>query len=333
MKGRQQPAALVLVNLGTPEECTSGSVRKFLRQFLSDPRVVEIPRPIWWLILNLFVLPFRPARVAEAYKVIWTERGSPLRYYTEDQVSFLTERMQQRYADRVPPTVRYAMTYGNPGIESVLSELYESGHRRIVVLPMYPQYSCSTTAAIYDQIAQYTANNRALPGLQIINSYFYEESYIKALSNSVTDYWQQNGRSEKLLFSYHGIPQSYVDKGDPYTGHCECTTGAVVASLGLMKDDYLMAYQSRFGKAEWVKPYTDASIEELAKSGVKTLDVICPAFSVDCLETIEEIAKQNRELFIEHGGENLRLIPCLNASKNHIDALETISAKYLDAVV
>jgi len=333
MRDRRQPAALVLVNLGTPEECTPKSVRKFLREFLSDPRVVEIPRPVWWLILNLFVLPFRPSKVAKAYEIIWTKRGSPLRYYTEDQVELLNERMKQRYAGQIPPTVRYAMTYGKPDIDSVLSELYESGHRRIVVLPMYPQYSCSTTAAVYDQIGRYTSKKRALPGLQIINSYFYEESYIKALADSMTAYWQEHGRSEKLLFSYHGIPQRYVDKGDPYTDHCECTTGAVVHSLGLGEDDYLMTYQSRFGKAEWVKPYTDVTIEELAKSGVKTLDVICPAFSVDCLETIEEIAEQNRELFIEHGGENLRLIPCLNASKGHIDALESISAKYLDAVV
>lgn len=332
MKGLHQPAALVLVNLGTPEECTPKSVRRFLAEFLSDARVVEIPKPIWWLILNLFVLPFRPAKVAKAYEIIWTDRGSPLRYYTEDQVELLSERMSRRYPDSTP-TVKYAMTYGDPGIESVLSELYENGHRRIVILPMYPQYSCSTTAAVYDQIARYASKTRALPGLQIINSYFYEESYIKALADSVTDYWAHHGRSEKLMFSYHGIPQRYVDKGDPYTGHCECTTSAVVHALGLDENDYVMTYQSRFGKAEWVKPYTDVTVEELAKSGVKTLDVICPAFSVDCLETIEEIAEQNRELFIEHGGENLRLIPCLNASKGHIDALETISAKYLDAIV
>ena len=332
MKGRRSPAALVLVNLGTPEDCTSGAVRKFLREFLSDPRVVEIPRPIWWLVLNLFVLPFRPARVVRAYEIIWTERGSPLRYYTEDQVELLSERMKQRYPES-PPAVRYAMTYGKPGIEPVLSELYESGHRRILVLPVYPQYSCSTTAAVYDQIADYARNNRALPGLHIINSYFYEKSYIRALADSITEHWKQSGRAEKLLFSYHGIPQRYVDKGDPYTGHCQCTTGAVVDALGLSPDEYLMTYQSRFGKAEWVKPYTDVTIEELAKSGVKTLDVICPAFSVDCLETIEEIAGQNRKMFIEHGGENLRLIPCLNASPRHIDALETITAKYLDAIV
>lgn len=332
MKGKKQPSALVLVNLGTPEECTPKSVRAFLREFLSDPRVVEIPRFLWMIILHLFVLTFRPAKVCEAYKVIWTDRGSPLRYYTEDQVALLSERMETRYPDN-PPTVRYAMTYGKPSVPSVLKELYDSGHRRIVVLPMYPQYSCSTTGAVYDQISNYTKSNRALPSLHIVNSYFYERAYIDALSASIRDYWQEHGKSEKLLFSYHGLPQRYVDNGDPYTGHCECTTGATVAALGIAESEYVMSYQSRFGKAEWVKPYTDATIEELAKSGLKTLDVVCPAFSVDCLETIEEIAEQNRDLFIEHGGKELRLIPCLNASKHHIDALETISGKYLDAIV
>jgi len=332
MKGQRQPTALVLVNLGTPESCTPGSVRSFLREFLSDPRVVEIPRPIWWLILNCFVLPFRPAKVAKAYEIIWTERGSPLRYYTEDQVELLSDRMKQRYPENTP-TVCYAMTYGAPGIDETLSRLYESGHRRIVVLPMYPQYSCSTTGAVYDQIAKYTGSHRALPGLQIINSYFHEPAYISALAGSVNSYWQQHGRSEKLLFSYHGVPKRYIDLGDPYKGHCECTTGAVAHALDLKEQDYLMTYQSRFGKAEWVKPYTDETLIELAKSGVKTIDVVCPAFAVDCLETIEEIAEQNRELFIEHGGQDLRLIPCLNASEAHIDALETITAKYLDAIV
>jgi ferrochelatase len=332
MKGQRQPAALVIVNLGTPEACTPGAVRKFLGQFLSDPRVVEIPRPIWWLILNLFILPFRPKKVAEAYKVIWTERGSPLRYHTEDQVKKLQERFSRRYPDKVP-SVRYAMTYGEPSIDSVINDLYASGHRRIVVLPMYPQYSCSTTAPIYDQIARYCNSRRALPGLQVINSYFYEPAYIQALSGSIRAFWNEHGQPDKLLFSYHGVPEFHGQKGDPYVGHCQCTTGATVDALGLSEDQYQMSFQSRFGKAEWVKPYTDVTVEALAKSGVKRLDVVCPAFSVDCLETIEEIGEQNREIFLEHGGEELRLIPCLNASDIHIDALEAITAKYLDAVV
>ena len=332
MKGQRQPAAVVLVNLGTPEAATPKAVRKFLREFLSDPRVVEIPRVLWLIILNLFVLPFRPTRVAEAYKVVWTERGSPIRWITEDQVSGLSARLAKRYADS-PPTVRYAMTYGEPGIAETLHALYETGHRRILVLPMYPQYSGSTTGAVYDQVAKYMRKERALPGLTIINAYFHQDAYISALSNSIESFWQGQGRGDHLLFSYHGIPKSYVEAGDPYSGHCECTTAAVIQKLGLADEAYSMAYQSRFGKAEWLKPYTDKTIEELAGKGIKTLDVVCPAFSADCLETLEEIADQNNELFKKAGGESLRLIPCLNASPAHIEALEEIISPYLDGMV
>lgn len=331
MKGQRQHTAVVLVNLGTPEAPTRGAVRSFLRDFLSDTRVVEIPRFLWLIILNLFVLTFRPRKVAEAYKLIWTSRGSPLRWITEDQVAALSVGLQEKYGEAAP-TVVYAMSYGKPSISETLDNLYESGHRRMVILPMYPQYSGSTTGAVYDQIANYIKRKRTLPGLSIVNAYFYHSGYIGALSQSIENFWRSEGRGDHLLFSYHGIPESYVAKGDPYTGHCECTTGATVEALGLNADQFTMAYQSRFGKAEWVKPYADKTIETLAKQGVKTLDVVCPAFSADCLETLEEIAEQNRELFIEAGGTDLRLIPCLNASEAHIRALEEIVSPYLDAM-
>ena len=321
-----------MVNLGTPESPTPAAVRRFLREFLSDGRVVEIPRFLWLIILNLFVLPFRPKPVAEAYKLVWTERGSPIRWITEDQALELRKRFAQRYCDS-PPTVVHAMTYGKPGIEETLGQLYDAGHRRIVVLPMFPQYSGSTTGAVYDQVASYCKRTRALPGLSVINAYFHQDAYIEALSGSIQSYWNEHGRGDHLLFSYHGIPVSYVKAGDPYTGHCECTTAAVLEKLELESDNYSMTYQSRFGKAEWVKPYTDKTVEELATKGVKTLDVVCPAFSADCLETLEEIAEQNAELFKAAGGTNLRLIPCLNASQRHIDALEEIVAPYLDAII
>ena len=332
MKGQSTPSAVVLVNLGTPDSPTPAAVRRFLRPFLSDPRVVEIPQLLWRIILYLFVLPFRPARVARAYQLIWTERGSPLRFHTEDQVLKLGERLLHRYPHN-PPAISHAMSYGAPSIHTTLEDLYRDGHRRILVLPMYPQYSGSTTGSVYDQVAKYMQANRALPGLQIINAYFHEPAYIGALADSISDFWGTHGRAQKLLLSYHGIPRSYVDKGDPYTGHCECTTKAVTEALQLGEKDFEMAYQSRFGKAEWVRPYTDEVIVQLAKSGVKTLDVVCPAFAADCLETLEEIAVQNRQLFIDNGGEELRLIPCLNASPSHIDALENITAKYLDAII
>jgi len=332
MKGQRQPAAVVLVNLGTPEAATPKAVRKFLREFLSDPRVVEIPRILWLIILNLFVLPFRPAKVAEAYKLVWTDRGSPIRWITEDQVTGLSNRLSQRYSES-PPTVRYAMTYGEPSISGALNALYETGHRRVLVLPMYPQYSGSTTGAVYDQIADYVKTKRALPGLSVINSYFYKEPFIDALCQSIEDFWQEEGRGDYLLFSYHGIPKSYVEAGDPYAGQCECTTAAVSQKLNLDESTSRMTYQSRFGKAEWLTPYTDKTIEELGHQGVETLDVVCPAFSADCLETLEEIAEQNREIFEEAGGKRLRLIPCLNASKAHIDALDQIISPYLDGMV
>lgn len=331
MKGLNTPAAVVLVNLGTPEELTVHSVRAFLREFLGDPRVVEIPRVVWWLILNLFVLPFRPKRVVENYKKVWTEQGSPLRVITKAQADALQQRFNQNLGEG-KTTVRYAMTYGEPGISETLDELYEQGHRRIVVLPMYPQYSGSTTAAIYDQIAGYMQSRRALPGLSIINSYFYEESYIEALQQSIDTFWQSEGRADYLLFSYHGIPISYVEKGDPYQGQCECTTGAVLAKLQLEGADAGMSYQSLFGKAEWLKPYTSEYLKELAASGVKKVDVICPGFAADCIETLEEIAMENAEIFIEAGGERLRLIPCLNDSDIHIDALETILNRHIKAI-
>lgn len=331
MKGQRQPNAVVLVNLGTPEAPTAPAVRRFLKQFLSDSRVVEIPKLLWLIILNLFVLPFRPKRVAEAYQTVWTERGSPLRWITEDQASKLSTRLGNRYSD-CPPTVTHAMTYGEPSISLSLNELYSSGHRRILVLPMYPQYSGSTTGAVYDQIADYMRRSRALPGLSIINAYFYHPAYTSALSDSIQAFWDEEGRGDYLLFSYHGIPKSYVAAGDPYAGHCECTTGAVAEKLSLDASQYQMSFQSRFGKAEWVQPYTDKTIEDLAAKGVKKLDVVCPAFAADCLETLEEIAEENRELFVEAGGEDLRLIPCLNASDRHVEALEQIISPYLDAM-
>ncbi len=331
MKGKHTPTAIVLVNLGTPEQLSVSSVREFLREFLGDPRVVEIPRPAWWLILNFFVLPFRPKKVLENYAKVWGEEGSPLRVITRAQTEALQQRFEQKFADRAP-TLRYAMTYGQPGIAETVDQLYTEGHRRIVILPMYPQYSGSTTGAIYDQLADYMKGRRALPGLSIVNSYFYEESYIKALSQSIRDFWQEQGKADYLLFSYHGIPVSYVEKGDPYAGQCECTTAAVLEDLQLTDTQSAMSYQSLFGKAEWLKPYTSEYLVELAQKGIKKVDVICPGFAADCIETLEEIAIQNAEIFKQAGGESLRLIPCLNDADIHIDALEQILVRHLHAI-
>jgi len=276
-------------------------------------------------------LTLRPRKIIETYSKVWTEEGSPLRVITERQVKALQAKLVDSLGDYAPNVV-HAMTYGDPKIADTLDLAYKSGSRRIIVLPMYPQYSGSTTGAIYDQVAKYMQSNRALPSLNIINSYFYESAYTGAISKSIEGFWQQHGRADYLLFSYHGIPISYVDKGDPYAGHCECTTGAVSAQLQLDPERSSMSYQSLFGKAEWLKPYTAVKLVELAKAGVKRIDVVCPAFAADCIETLEEIAMENAEIFIEAGGEELRLIPCLNDSALHIDALEQILMPHILAI-
>lgn len=328
MKNFRSPSALVLVNLGTPQELTTSSIRSFLAEFLGDPRVVEIPRLLWWPLLHFLILPFRPRNLIRTYGSIWTEKGSPMRYLSESQVEKLQNSLDP---SREKVSVKLAMTYGGPAIGDVLQELYDSGHRRIVVLPLYPQYSGSTTGAVYDQVARFVERRRALPGLSVINAYFYHPAFIQALCDSIEEFWLHNGRGDHLLFSYHGIPKRYVDLGDPYAGHCDCTTGATVDRLGLNQGAYSAAYQSRFGRAEWLKPYASERIVELAQSGVKKLDVVCPAFATDCLETLEEIAVENRDLFLANGGEELRLIPCLNDSRRHIEALKTIVEPYLQA--
>jgi|TARA_B110000483_G_scaffold99953_1_gene122572 ferrochelatase len=331
MKGTRSKSTVVLVNLGTPKALTIPAIRSFLREFLWDHRVVEIPRPIWWIILNCFVLTLRPRKIIETYKKVWTEQGSPLRVITERQVDALQTKLLNSLGEDAP-TVVHAMTYGDPKIANTLDRAYQSGSRRIIVLPMYPQYSGSTTGAVYDQVAAYVQSNRALPGLTIINSYFYEPAYTAAISKSIADFWQERGRADYLLFSYHGIPISYVEKGDPYAGHCQCTTGAVSEQLQLDPERSGMSYQSLFGKAEWLKPYTAARLVELAEAGIKRVDVVCPAFAADCIETLEEIAMENADIFKNAGGEELRLIPCLNDSDSHISALEKILMPHIVAI-
>lgn len=331
MLGKSTPVAVVLINLGTPEELSTTAVRRFLRQFLSDKRVVEIPKPIWWLILNLFVLTFRPRKIVKTYRQVWMDAGSPLRVITEQQVVALQSWLDQRLGTN-SPRVLHAMTYGQPAIGRVLKELQAEGYRRLIILPLFPQYSGSTTGAVVDQVANYLRKQRYAPSTNFIGAYFFERSYISALTSSIRDFWSREGRAEYLLFSYHGIPASYVKKGDPYSGHCECTTGAVIEGLGLESSEYGMSYQSRFGKAEWVRPYTSDTLVALAERGVKTVDVICPAFAADCIETLEEIAIENAHLFRAAGGETLRLIPCLNASAAHIEAFGAILMPHITAL-
>jgi ferrochelatase len=324
--GNPETLGVLLVNLGTPDEPTTGAVRRYLRQFLSDPRVVEIPRPIWLLILYGFILPFRPSRSAHAYQQIWTEEGSPLLRISEDIGRSLQHRLTQRFSG--PVDVALGMTYGNPSIPSALEQLYEKGVRRIVVLPLYPQYSGTTTASVFEATAAALARRRWIPELRFISQYHDAPGYIAALAASITDYWEQNGRGDKLLLSFHGVPKRTLELGDPY--HCQClkTARLLAKTLDLGDDDWLLAFQSRLGRAEWLKPYADETIAELGRSGLETLDVVCPGFAADCLETLEETAMQNRDIFREAGGGDLHYIPALNARDDHVAFLARLVEKH-----
>ncbi|MCO1334913.1 ferrochelatase [Microbulbifer sp. OS29] len=321
--------AIILMNLGTPAEPTPAAVRSFLREFLSDQRVVEIPRPIWLTILNCLVLPFRPKRIAPAYLEIWNGsadeaavEGSPLLYYTQKQSELLQQHFQAKGCDIA---VEYAMTYGEPRLDSVIEKLRSKGFESYVVFPLYPQYSATTTAAIYDQVAQIFGNSRDIPDISVIRDYYQNPLYIKALANSVREHWQKEGDAEKLLLSFHGIPKANVDKGDPYYRHCMETARLLAEELQLGEDKWQVSFQSRFGKAEWLQPYTDKTLIEWGRTGVASVDVICPAFSADCLETLEEISVENRANFIDAGGRDYRYIPALNLRGDHIEALAAIA--------
>lgn len=316
--------AVLLINLGTPDEPTAPAVRRYLRQFLSDPRVIEIPKFLWAIILNLFVLPNRPKRVAEAYASIW-DGDSPMRNILNTQV----EKLESRLVDTATPfrvSVHAAMSYGNPGLPAVMDKLRLEGVDHFVMLPVFPQYSATSTGAVYDAITKWSLKQRNLPNMTIVKDYFAHPLYIKALADSIRRFQATHGKPEKLMFSFHGIPQPYMDKGDPYPRRCKCTAAQVAHELGLGEDEWIISFQSRFGKQEWVKPYTDVVLDEWAKSGVKSVQILSPAFSADCLETLEELAIENRENFLEAGGQEYHYIPALNIDEAHIDLLEAMSA-------
>jgi len=324
---RKDKIGILLTNLGTPDEPTKSALRRYLKEFLSDPRVVEFPRPLWWLILNLIILNVRPKRSAKAYQTVWTEQGSPLMVNTQNQATKVSEKLEQLYGDSV--VVEFAMRYGNPGITKVLENMLQQGVTQLLVLPLYPQYSASTTGSTFDAIAADFTQRRRLPELRFITHYHDFEPYIKALANQIKQHWQEHGRADKLIFSYHGIPKRYLVNGDPY--HCEChkTSRLVAECLGLSEDDYLTTFQSRFGREEWLKPYTDHTLKDLPKQGVNSVAIICPGFSSDCLETIEEIDVENREYFLSAGGKSYHYIPALNSEPEHIDLLVELIQKNL----
>src|SRR5690554_511991 len=320
--------AILLANLGTPQAATPAAVRGFLRPFLSDKRVVEVPRPIWFFILNAFILPFRPKPVAAKYLPLWQEYGdSPLRITTQQQVEKLQKSLTATYGED-SVLVDYVFTYGEPSLNTQIDKYRELADK-IIILPLYPQYSASTTAALNDQLARYQMQQRYIADVCLIREYYQAPSFIQALANSVTNFWQAHGQGDYLLMSYHGVPQAFVDKGDPYQKQCLGTSAHLAKVLGLDEAKHSTSFQSRLGKAPWLQPYTDLTVEALAKQGVKTLDVICPSFSVDCLETLEEIQIENGEIFQAAGGLTLRLIPCLNAHDDHIQMMAALLKPYL----
>lgn len=320
---------VIITNLGTPQALTKSAYRAFLKEFLSDRRVVEIPRLVWWPILNLFILPRRPKSLIKAYQKIWIEsEGSPLAVTTQKQAHALLSELSQRLGHDCP-VIKYAMTYGAPKLEQQVKTMRDDGVDRIVVIPLNPQYSASTTGPIYDQYAQLIKKSRNIPDIVIHQSYFRRNDYIEALASSVNEFRQKNGSAEKLLMSFHGIPQRNVALGDPYADQCAVTAKLLAQSLNLDSEQWSMSYQSRFGAAKWLQPYTLGVLERWAQDGVKSVQIVCPGFTADCLETLEEIAVEAKEYFIQSGGESLDLIPCLNDRKAHIQMLANIAQEYV----
>ncbi len=325
----QQPSpyGVLLVNLGTPDKPETGAVRRYLREFLSDPRVVEIPQAVWFFILNGIILPLRAPKVAKAYAGIWEERGSPLRVITADQAKALDEQLQSGEAKY---RVDYAMTYGNPSIAERIDAMRQSGIEKILVLPLYPQYSATTTAAVFDKLNRHLSKVRNLPEVRFVKSYFDVPEYIAALASSIREYRAEHGNADKLIFSFHGIPKRCVDKGDPYYVHCRYTAEQTAKQLGLQDGEWLMTFQSRFGAEEWLQPYTDETLKKLPSEGIKTVQVVCPAFAADCLETLEEISVENAHIFSEAGGERLDYIPALNCHPEHIALLRKLVLRHTE---
>lgn len=322
-------SAVLLVNLGTPDAPTLRAVRRYLAEFLGDRRVVDLPRWLWLPILYGPVLNFRPKKSAAKYGKIWTPEGSPLKVHTERQAKLLKGYLAAR--GRGDVTVDWAMRYGNPAIPAALDRLQAAGATRILVLPLYPQYAGSTTASTEDAVAAWRQRQKTPPRLAVLPDYHLDPGYIAALAASVREHWEKHGRGDRLVMSFHGIPKRAVERGDPYARQCQATAEALAAALALPAERWIATYQSRFGAAEWLQPYTQPTLERLAREGAKRVDVVCPGFAADCLETLEEIAMECREAFLSCGGEEFRYIPCLNERDDWIRALADLALVHLPA--
>lgn len=327
---KQSPRlGVLLTNLGSPEAPTPAAIKKYLAEFLSDPRVVELPRILWLPILHGIILNTRPAKSAKLYGTIWTDNGSPLIHNTELQTQALQATLKERF-ESTAIDVAFAMRYGTPSIEHGVHQLLDSGAEKIIVLPLYPQYAGSTTGSTFDALSRALSKQRWVPEIEFINCYHDHPAYIQACVSRIRNYWETNTRNDKLVFSFHGLPRAHLDNGDPY--HCQChkTARLIAEALELRESDYVLTFQSRFGKQEWLKPYTDKTLESMPSRGVSSVDVFCPGFASDCLETLEEIALQNKEIFFEAGGQSFNYIPALNDSSEHIQALIEIVAPSIE---
>ena len=325
--GESPPIGVLLTNLGTPDAPTARALRTYLAEFLWDRRVVDYPRALWWLILHGVILRVRPRRSARLYRTIWTDQGAPLLAISRRQAEELQAELDGRFGPGLK--VALGMRYGNPSIASALDELMAAGVERVLVFPLYPQYSCSTTASTFDALAAALARYRRLPELRFINRYHHSPGYLSALADCIREQWQIREPGQKLLFSFHGLPRRYTDEGDPYQEQCLETAREVAARLKLAPERWMVTFQSRFGREEWLQPYTDETLRRLPAEGVRRVDVICPGFAADCLETLEEIAEQNRALFIDAGGEEYRYLPALNDRCDHIVALADVVETHL----
>ncbi|MDP2225683.1 ferrochelatase [Nitrosomonas sp.] len=325
--GSPHRTGVLLINLGTPDAPTAQALRPYLKEFLSNPRVIEIPRLIWWPILHGFILPFRPKASAEKYAKIWMPEGSPLKVHTERQTTLLREALQTRLQN--PPIVEYAMNIGKPSVATVMAKMQAQGCERILVIPLFPQYAASSTAAAMDNVFSVLNRMRNLPSIRTVKQYHDHPGYIAALAQNVRDYWDAHGRPDKLIISFHGTSRASLDKGDPY--HCACQkTGRLLAeALALESSQYSVCFQSRFGRAKWLTPYTAATLEQLGKEQTQRVDVICPGFVSDCLETLEEIAIEAKNTFTQSGGKEFHYIPCLNERSDWIQALADITCTHL----
>ncbi len=319
--GQADRIGVLVINLGTPDAPTPGAVRRYLREFLMDRRVIELPRWLWWMLLNFIILPIRGFRSAANYKKVWRSDGSPLMVYTRELSTAIAQKLSAK-SDAF--CVEMAMNYGNPSIATGLDKLIQAGARRFVILPLYPQYSGTTTGSVFDRTAAAFSKLRWVGDVRFISQYYERPDYIEALASSVEKHWAEHGRGQQMLLSFHGIPERYFKNGDLYHCHCYGTARLLRERLNLSKEQCLVSFQSRVGKEKWLEPYTDATVKKLAESGIKTLDVLCPGFAVDCLETIEEISGENAEIFEHAGGQSLRYIEALNASAAHAELLHQL---------